>query len=116
LNQEITCIICPKSCKINVFESDSATEANGYECARGKKYAINEISDPRRIFTSTVLINNGPVRMLPVRTDLPIRKKDWKKAAELLKNIVVTPPVAFGQTIIEGFLEEKIRVIATREI
>jgi CxxC motif-containing protein len=116
LNQEITCIICPKSCKINVFKSDSVTEATGCECARGKKYAINEISDPRRIFTSTVLVDNGPIKMLPVRTDLPIRKNDWKKASELIRDIVVTPPVSFGQTIIDGFLEEKIRFIATREI
>ena len=116
MNQDVTCIICPKSCKINVNESDGTLDVNGYECSRGKKYAINEISDPRRIFTSTVIIKNGPIRMLPVRTDLPIRKNDWLKARELVKNIIVDLPVEFGYIIVDGFIEKNIKLISTRAI
>jgi CxxC motif-containing protein len=116
LSQEVTCIICPKSCKINVTQSEGVIEAEGYECKRGEKYGINEIFNPRRIFTSTVILKNGPIRMLPVRTDLPIRKKDWSKAREIVKDIIVDSPAKFGQIIVNGFIEKNIKLISTREI
>ena len=116
MNQEVTCIICPKSCKINVIKSDGNTTVSGHECPRGKKYGINEVFDPRRIFTSTVILNNGPIRMLPVRTDLPIKKKDWMKAKDLIKGIIVDSPAQFEQVIVNGFIEKNIKLISTRAI
>ena len=118
MNQEITCIICPKSCKIRVTkeEDNDIIHIQGNECLKGKKYALDEVTDPRRIFTSTVKLKNGPIRMLPVRTDLPIRKKDLFKARELVKDIVVEAPVPFGKIIFKDFIEKGINLIATREI
>lgn len=117
MNQEITCIICPKSCKINVTkEEGNNIHIEGNECLKGKKYALGEITDPRRIFTSTVKLNNGSIKMLPVRTDLPIRKKDLLKAGELIKDIVVEAPVPFEKIIVKDFIEKGINLIATREI
>jgi len=116
LSQEITCIICPKSCKINVTKKGDVTYFQGNECLKGKKYALDEITDPRRIFTSTVKLKNGPIRMLPVRTDSPIKKRDLLKAGELIKDIVVEAPVPFGKIIVRDFLEKNINLIATRAI
>ena len=88
----------------------------GAECHRGVQYAMSEISDPRRIFTSTVIVNGGEIRLVPVRSDRPIKKDRWKKAAEIVKGLETGAPVGFGAVIMKDFTEKGINLIATREI
>ncbi|MES0342300.1 MAG: hypothetical protein ABUK08_08305 [Candidatus Humimicrobiaceae bacterium] len=48
--KSINCIICPKSCRIEVrgsLKSGKKLQVSGQECSKGKKYAISEICDPR---------------------------------------------------------------------
>jgi CxxC motif-containing protein len=95
---------------------DERLAITGAECHRGVKYARSEISDPRRIFASTVKVKGGEIELVPVRTDRPIRKGNWKKAAELVKELKVPGPVGFRDILKEDFTEKGINLIATREI
>jgi CxxC motif-containing protein len=88
----------------------------GAECSRGVKYARSEISDPRRIFTSTVKVKGGGLSLVPVRSDKPIKKDRWKQAADLVKCLEVGSPVGFNETIKKDFTEKGINLITSRRV
>ena len=54
--------------------------------------------------------------MVPVRTDSPIRKASWKKAADMVKELEAPAPVGFRDIIKKDFTENGINLIATRKI
>ena len=51
--KEFICIECPKGCRLTIDENLNVT---GNTCLRGKQYAINEVTCPKRIVTSTVVL------------------------------------------------------------
>lgn len=89
---------------------------SGAQCSKGKKYAEIEMKDPRRTFTSTVKVNNGEIKLMPVRTDRPIKKGNWKKAIRIIKKLELEAPVNFGSIIIKDFTNTGINLISTRKI
>ncbi len=58
----------------------------------------------------------GDIEMVPVRTDSPIRKAGWKKAAGMVKELEVQAPVGFRDIIHKDFTENGINLIASRKI
>lgn len=117
--KSVDCIICPRSCRIQVrgsLKPGKKPEVSGQECSKGKKYAITEISDPRRIFTSTVAVRNGEIKLVPVRTSKPIRKAEWKSARGSIKGLSTVAPVGFGKVLMKDFTEKGINLIAARGI
>ncbi len=117
--KSVDCIICPKSCRIQVrgsLKPGKKPEVSGQECSKGKKYAISEISDPRRIFTSTVTVKNGEIKLVPVRTSKPIRKAEWKSARNSIRGLRIVAPIGFGKVLMDDFTEEGIKLITAREI
>ena len=69
--KELICITCPKGCHLKVDEETFAVTGNS--CPRGAVYGANELRNPVRVVTSTVVVD-GPARRLPVKTDRPIPK------------------------------------------
>ncbi len=116
MTQELICIICPKSCRIEVEIAKGIKEASGGDCPKGKKYAIAELTDPRRIFTTTIVVEKGEIDIVPVRSSEPIKKDQWKKAKRIADGITAKAPVRFGQVLVEDFLERGIKLVSTREI
>ena len=111
----ITCIICPKSCKIKI-ENGEPVINKGISCSKGKKYALSEAGDPRRIFTSTVKIENGEFKRAPVRSSKPIRKDDWKAAIDLVNGIKTKAPLGFHEIVWVDFMEKGTDLISTRNV
>jgi CxxC motif-containing protein len=114
--QSLTCIQCPLGCRINVVQKDKQNNFSGYECKKGIEYAKNEITDPRRIVTTTVFIKNGTVRLLPVRSEKEIPKYLVRKCINELSNLKVKAPIKCGDTIYKNILKTGINIIATRDI
>ncbi len=52
---ELTCIVCPKGCRLRVDEKNGY-QVVGNACARGEAYGRDEALDPKRTVTSTVRI------------------------------------------------------------
>ena len=52
---ELTCIVCPKGCRLNVDEENGFL-VTGYGCSRGKEYGHKELTAPTRTLTSIVRI------------------------------------------------------------
>ena len=96
---ELTCVECPMGCKITVTEINGKKEFSGYTCPRGKLYAENEVVDPKRVVTSTVKTTSGKV--VPVKTDRPISKKDMFEVMKVINSTVCSLPVKTGDILIK---------------
>lgn len=107
---KITCVECPMGCEIEVVNENGSIIVTGNTCPRGKLYAENEITCPRRVLTTSVRAENG--KMVAVKTDAPIKKAEMLDVMSKINRLVVKLPVKIGQIVIEN-LTENINLIAT---
>lgn len=117
MKREFICIICPNGCRISAeYEGTNIKNITGEECPKGKDYVENEITNPLRVFTGSVLVENGDFPLVSVKTPSPIPKKYLKKIGEITRRIEVEAPIEIGQIIVSNLLGEDIDLIATRKI
>jgi CxxC motif-containing protein len=113
--KKMVCIECPNGCVLEADMSLKPIGITGNLCPKGIKYAISEIENPQRVLTSSVLTEGLALKIVPVRTDRPIPKKDLFRAMEEIKKIRLIKPVAVGDIIIEDLLGLAVKLVATRE-
>ena len=111
--KEFICIECPKGCRLTIDENLNVT---GNTCIRGKKYAINEVTAPKRIITSTVVVNSKIVSRLPVMTENEVPKELMFEIVKELNNVRVEVPVKCRDVIIENVCGTGVNIIATRTL
>lgn len=117
MEREYTCIICPNGCLIKVeYEGTNIKNIKGDECPKGKDYVKNEITNPLRVFTGSVLVESGDFSLVSLKTPVPIPKKYLKKIGEITRRIKVEAPVTIGQIVAYNLLNENIDLVATRKI
>lgn len=113
--KKMTCIECPQGCLLEVdIEGGHVIKLSGHKCAKGEIYAKQEIENPERILTSTVLTHGLPVKMLSVRTSRPIPKAKLFEAMKEIKKIRLSKPVKVGDIIVKDLLGLGADLIATR--
>ena len=83
---ELTCIVCPKGCRLNVDEENGFL-VTGYGCPRGKEYGHKELTAPTRTLTSIVRIEGAIHPCCPVKTSGEIPKRLIIQAMNLLKKV-----------------------------
>ena len=112
------CIRCPRGCEIvtTLDGYGNITHIEGNFCRLGKEYVQGEMTDPRRIVTSTVRVKNGEKPLVPVWTEKPIPKAKVLELSEALRNIVVDAPVKIGQVVMENALGLGINVITSGNV
>ena len=117
-DQKLTCIGCPLGCSISVSLSDNGevSEITGNPCKKGEEYARKEVTNPSRVVTSIVKINNGDVNMVSVKTAEDIPKGKIFDCMEALKKVTVTAPVQIGEVIIKNVCGTGVDVIATKKV
>lgn len=113
--KKLVCIECPRGCELTAFVDEGrVTEVTGNFCVKGKKYAEEECTEPRRVVTSTVRALSG--KMLPVKTAGAVRKE---KIAEVMRRISrVRPalPVTLGDILDNNIDGEGTPLVATKTI
>lgn len=112
------CIGCPLGCRLELDEDAAGEiiEVRGSSCRKGDRYAVQEHTDPRRVFTSTVAIEGGLWRRLPVKSAAPIPRDRVRAAASELTAVVVTAPIRLGEVVHADLLGTGIDVVATRDM
>jgi len=111
-----TCIICPLGCALEVeIENGKVKEVKGYTCKRGKDWAIEEVTNPKRVVMSVIKVKNGNMPTVSVKTDKPIPKAKIPELMKLLADLEVEGPVKVGQVILENPLGLDTKIVATRE-
>jgi len=117
--RNLTCIVCPIGCSLDIEENNSANLNNehinvtGNKCASGVAYAIEEIRAPKRVVTATV---SSPVMRIPVKTSSPCLREKIPALLQDIYKIKIKPPVKAGDVMIENWNGEGIDVIATRTV
>lgn len=111
----MNCITCPMGCELTVTITDGkVTDVKGNTCLRGKMYAINEVTAPKRMLTSSVRIKDALLPLLPVVSAAPLPKEQILPCARALREVCVQAPVAVGQVVCANILGLGVDIIASR--
>ncbi len=114
---EKKCKVCPVGCDLRITKNDdSQFSVEGNRCNRGKEYGINELLEPSRILTSRVLLNNGPMGRLPVKTNEVIPENLVDECMEIIKVTEVSAPIEKREIIIKNILGTGVDVVAARRV
>ena len=111
--KEFICIECPKGCRLKVDDDMNVT---GNTCIRGKTYAINELTCPKRVITSTVVIDSKLVSRMPVMTENEVPKEKMFEIVKALDDVRLVAPVKCRDVVIENVCGTGVNIIATRTI
>lgn len=111
------CITCPRGCTLDVtVEGKTVVKVAGNNCQRGVDYAMAEVTDPRRMVTTTVRVKGGVHPLVPVYTEKPIPKPQIFALLAEARKVELTAPVKFGDIVMENVLGTGINVLASRNI
>ena len=111
--KELICIVCPRGCHLTVDE-DHGYAVTGNSCPRGAEYGKTELQNPTRTLTTTVCIQGGLHRRLPVRTSVAISKRLLPAAMAEAARVRLQAPVEAGQVILHDLLGTGADLIASR--
>ncbi len=117
--KEFVCIVCPVGCNLRAeYErgDKSSVVVSGNKCRRGELYAVDELMDPKRVLTTTVVIDSDSHNRLPVKTDNPIPKGSMLQAMAEINAIRVSAPVNRGDVLLENFIGVGVNVVATKTV
>ena len=112
---ELTCIVCPKGCRLNVDEENGFL-VTGYGCPRGKEYGHKELTAPTRTLTSIVRIEGAIHPCCPVKTSGEIPKRLIIQAMNLLKKVRLSAPVAAGAVVVQDICGTGVDWITTKNM
>lgn len=119
-NKDFTCVVCPNGCTVNiVFEEGSPNKfitASGQKCPRGLTWAQQEIVDPMRSFSTSVLVKNGEFIECSVRITKPIQLKKVFAVMEEIKKLNPQAPLCIGQVLLSSPAGTETDVIVTKNI
>jgi CxxC motif-containing protein len=98
------------------YEGTKVLNVRGNSCSKGLAYAIDEITKPVRIVTSTVRVIGGELPVVPVKTSKAIRRNLIFDVMEKIKEAEVKAPIKEGQLILMDPAGCGADVIATLEL
>ena len=111
-----TCIVCPKSCRIVLYDDGEKRSVTGNGCKRGESYALNEYENPMRMITTTVRVIGGKPGLLPVISTGEVPRDKLMACMAELYATVTSAPVKQGDVIVENVLGLNVDIIASRDI
>ncbi|MBM6968045.1 DUF1667 domain-containing protein [Pseudoramibacter alactolyticus] len=114
MKKEMTCIACPMGCHLTVEGEGDKWTVTGNSCKNGERYGIQEMTDPRRIVPSTVVIKGAMLHRLPVKTAQEIPKGKIFDCMDALAKVVVKAPVKMGDVVLKDVCGTGIDIVATK--
>lgn len=112
---KLTCINCPLGCSLEVTRENEKYVVSGNNCLRGKHYALQEITNPVRIITTTVKVKNNSM-MLSVKSNGGIAKDKILDCINILKDVEAVAPIEINDVIVSNILDSGVDIIATKTI
>lgn len=117
MEKELVCVNCPMSCHLTVqIEDGAVVSVSGNSCPRGEAYAKKECIRPERILTTTVRINGGIHRVLPVISASEIPLDQIMDAMEVIRKVQINAPVKVDDVIVENILDTGVNIVAARSM
>ncbi len=114
---KMTCIACPNGCQLEVdIEGGHVISVTGNKCEKGPAYAKQEVENPMRVLSSTVLTNGLELKLVPVRTSKPIPKGKLLEGIAEIRKLKLEKPVKAGEVIVRNFLGLDADLLAARTV
>jgi CxxC motif-containing protein len=112
-----TCIKCPLGCQIELTEEGGTIKTiEGHTCPQGELYVKEEFSHPVRMVTTTIVVIDGVLPRLPVRSERPVPRSLVKECVSKLSGVQVKAPVRCGDIIYENILDTGVHILASRNL
>lgn len=115
--REFICVTCPVGCTIQAtVEGQELIALQGQSCQRGEAFVREELTNPRRMFTTTVRVRGGKLPLVPVRSSAPLPKGLLMEVAKALRTVELTAPVAQHQVVLANVLGTGVDIITSRPV
>jgi CxxC motif-containing protein len=112
-----TCIVCPNGCEVEAeVQEGKIVSLKGNLCPRGDSYVRQEMTNPKRTITSSVLVEGGVLPLASVRLTNPIPKGKIFDVMDEIKKIELKAPVTAGTVLIKDVLGLKSDLIVTKDV
>lgn len=113
---EMVCIVCPVGCRLKAEIADGQVKVSGNTCARGVKYASEELTNPTRTVTSSIAVAGGQLALLSVKTAQPVPKAAIPAVLTAIRCASAQAPVRVGDTVVKDVAGTGVDVVATRSV
>lgn len=118
---QMICVCCPNGCLLTADkQADGTYIVSGNKCPRGEEYAINEMTDPRRNFSSVINVyeknDKGNSQVVPCKTSSEIPKNKIYEAMEIIRSTTVHTPITIGDVLIKNIAGTNVNVLATGNV
>lgn len=116
------CTTCPSECALTIETCidenrvEHVLSVQGNRCARGRKFAEQEVIRPMRILATTIVVRGGDEKLLPVRTARPIPRDLHLRAMRDIRHASVTAPVHMGDVVMSDLLGTGVDLIASMNV
>jgi CxxC motif-containing protein len=115
--REFICVTCPVGCTIDAMvEGQDLVEMRGQACGRGEAFVREELTDPRRMLTTTVRVRGGRLPLVPVRSSAPLPQHLLFDVARALREVVLDAPVREHQVVLPNVHGTQIDIITSRPL
>ena len=114
--KEFNCIGCPRGCLLRVEEENGEFTVSGNSCENGRKFAISEMTEPKRTICSTVKTVFADVPVLPVRVSADIPKDRIFDVMREINSVTLDKRISGGDAVIENLLGLGVDVISTSNV
>jgi CxxC motif-containing protein len=118
--ERITCILCPNGCRLVVHAPDApdpkSIRVEGNLCPKGEDYALEEVLDPKRTLTTSVLVRGGTQPQASVKTTRPIPRAAIAPARQALRAVTIDAPAAVGEIVATDIAGTGVDVVVTRPV
>ena len=113
---EMVCIVCPNGCRLTVQQQDGQISVQGNKCKRGEAFAVSELTNPTRSFTTSVRTTVKGYPVVSVRTAGEIPKGKLAELLQLCKQITVTQPLPTGSVVAANLFGTGVDLITTTKM
>lgn len=116
---ELVCISCPVGCALTVNVGGTDSRVTGNQCRLGAIYGIKEVTNPRRMITTSVKVyyeEKTAYQLLSVKTDGDVPKEKMSACVAAIKEVQLQGDIQVGEVVIKNVLNLGVDVVATRPI
>lgn len=118
-SRQMICVCCPNGCLLTADKQpDGSYAVTGNKCPRGEEYAINEMTDPKRNFSSLIKISGTLDKaagnlVIPCKTSSEVPKDKIFDIMSVINQTVVSGPVAVGDVLIKNVCGTGVDIVST---
>ncbi len=117
MESNITCIICPIGCEVKIrYKGKVITKIEGHQCKKGIGYAEEELLDPKRTLTTTVMVHGGELPLVSVKTNRPVSKDKLFDVMYAISRVEVFAPIKIKDVLVRNIIGLDADVVATKNV